>query len=138
MQSIKFFSKFTLILIIAFQLCFVCEATAGIKDRIGGGGGGTANTEKDDSGSSLTTVLYIAVGVAAALVAYKYFSEKEEETEESDSTEAMLMQPLQDYSSSFSGKVEKMQQEIPFDVELGMSKTLYNDQRFQLGLKIKL
>jgi hypothetical protein len=138
MQALKFFSKFTLILIVVFQLCFVCEANAGIKDKIGGGGSGSATSSNEDDSNSFTTVLYVVAGVAVALVAYKYFSEKADEAEVSDSTEAVLMQPLRDYSSSFEGQVQKIQQELPVNLELGLSKALYNDQKFQLGLKIKL
>ena len=136
MRLFASFSRFSLIMVVAFQLCCLSEASAGVKENIGGGGSSNTSTSSG-SKSSTKTIIYVLGGAAVAFVAWKYFSEKED-SEEQDSLQAVILKPLHDFNNSLTGQVQILEQKMPVNIDLDLNSTIYNDRKFLFGVKFKL
>jgi len=123
-------------MIVAFQLCYLSEATAGVKENIGGGGSSNTGTSSE-SKSSTKTIIYVLAGAAVAFVAWKYFSEKEG-SDGQDSLQAVILKPLHDFNSSLAGQAQILEQKMPVNIDLDINSTIYNDRKFLLGVRFKL
>ncbi len=142
MNTSNYIKTFAAVLIFAFsfQVTFA-QSIEGINENIGGGQRTTSQTDS----KSGNTFLYVAAGaIVVGLIVWKVFLDKKEpktkDANKTDSTKAFLDKSLYKNLSNQDLQLEKIQDQIPFEIFLG----LQNDEQgiprknLTLGLRFKL
>lgn len=132
--------------IFSFQIVFFSpnvlpQSIEKIEDKIGGSG---TNTALEDSKND-NTFLYIAAGaIIIGLIVWKVFLDKKESKPKNeiktDSTKTSLDKSFYKNLSEFELQLEKIQNQIPLEIFLGVHNTAQSipGKNLSLGLKFKL
>jgi len=132
--------------IFSFQIVFFSpnvfpQSIKQVEDKIGGSGGST--TSEDSSNDN--TFLYIVAGaIVVGLIVWKVFLDKKEPKSKNeiktDSTKTSLDKSFYKNISDQELKLEKIQNQIPFEIFLGAQNNEHSiaGKNLTLGLKFKL
>jgi hypothetical protein len=132
--------------IFSFQIVFFSpnvfpQSIKQVEDKIGGSGGST--TSEDSSNDN--TFLYIVAGaIVVGLIVWKVFLDKKEPKSKNeiktDTTKTSLDKSFYKNLSDQELQFEKIQNQIPFEIFLGVQNNAQNisGENLSLALKIKL
>lgn len=142
MNTSNYFKTLAVVFIIAFtfQIAFA-QSIEGINENIGGGQ--RTNSQTDSKNGN--TFLYVAAGaIVVGLIVWKVFLDKKDtqakDEIKTDSTKADLNKTFYNNLSNHDLQLEKIQNQIPFEIFLG----LQNDEQaiprknLTLGFRFKL
>ena len=134
------------LLIFSFQIVLFSpnifpQSIQQIEDKIGGGGGSTSS---DDSSNDNTFLYIVAGAIVIGLIVWKVFLDKKKPKSKdeikTDSTKSSLDKSFYKNLSDQELQLDKIQNQIPFEIFLGAQNNAQSipGNNLSLGLKIKL
>jgi hypothetical protein len=134
------------LLIFSFQIVLFSpnvfpQSIKQIEDNIGGSGGSTSS---DDSSNDNTFLYIVAGAIVIGLIVWKVFLDKKKPKSKdeikTDSTKSSLDKSFYKNLSDQELQLEKIQNQIPFEIFLGAQNNAQSilGNNLSLGLKIKL
>ena len=134
------------LLIFSFQIVLFSpnvfpQSIKQIEDKIGGSGGSTSS---DDSSNDNTFLYIVAGAIVIGLIVWKVFLDKKKPKSKdeikTDSTKSSLDKSFYKNLSDQELQLDKIQNQIPFEIFLGAQNNAQSIPRnnLSLGLKIKL
>jgi len=134
------------LLIFSFQIVLFSpnifpQSIQQIEDKIGGGGGSTSS---DDSSNDNTFLYIVAGAIVIGLIVWKVFLDKKKPKSKdeikTDSTKSSLDKSFYKNLSDQELQLDKIQNQIPFEIFLGAQNNAQSIPRnnLSLGLKIKI
>ena len=148
MKTSKIFKTAVILtlLIFSFQIVLFSpnvfpQSIKQIEDKIGGGGGSTSS---DDSSNDNTFLYIVAGAIVIGLIVWKVFLDKKKPKSKdeikTDSTKSSLDKSFYKNLSDQELQLDKIQNQIPFEIFLGAQNNAQSIPRnnLSLGLKIKL
>ena len=134
------------LLIFSFQIVLFSpnvfpQSIKQIEDKIGGSGGSTSS---EDSSNDNTFLYIVAGAIVIGLIVWKVFLDKKKPKSKdeikTDSTKSSLDKSFYKNLSDQELQLEKIQNQIPFEIFLGAQNNAQSipGENLSLGLKIKL
>ena len=134
------------LLIFSFQIVLFSpdifpQSIKQIEDKIGGSGGSTSS---DDSSNDNTFLYIVAGAIVIGLIVWKVFLDKKKPKSKdeikTDSTKSSLDKSFYKNLSDQELQLDKIQNQIPFEIFLGAQNNAQSipGNNLSLGLKIKL
>jgi len=134
------------LLIFSFQIVLFSpnifpQSIQQIEDKIGGGGGSTSS---DDSSNDNTFLYIVAGAIVIGLIVWKVFLDKKKPKSKdeikTDSTKSSLDKSFYKNLSDQELQLDKIQNQIPFEIFLGAQNNAQSipGNNLSLGLKIKI
>jgi hypothetical protein len=127
--------------IVLFSPNIFSQSIQQIEDKIGGSGGSTSS---EDSSNDNTFLYIVAGAIVIGLIVWKVFLDKKKpkskDENKTDSTKSSLDKSFYKNLSDQELQLDKIQNQIPFEIFLGAQNNAQSIPRnnLSLGLKIKL
>ena len=107
-----------------------------INEDIGGSNNGT--TQQDNKSDN--TVLYVAAALlAGGLITYAIIKKHNEKTDSTDTKDKSLLLIQQNNFETFNSKIQKVKDEIPVNIILGITKekAFISERTYMLGVSVR-